>query len=306
MNIDIERRSFQDLCCDYELRMRELEELDNRLLLVSENLSVLKKRRKILLEPKVDTIITRRLQSKYFLVRKIVMIDLRRKTRKYYHWEGWKYYSTPFDDDRDFAPVGIGIPEGGDSILGLGVLEREEPLDPFFVGLVKSLRRKIERLEKVLKSLRRKRSLLRREVEVIVKEVGKKVFGSNDLDEVEYEVAKSYIEEGLNRGVFDLQILMESKESSSDAKERLLDLIFGGVKKEEKEKEREEEMRVYIKDFDMSYKIVSSERGGWIIRDGKVFMLIDRSFVPQPGVYFYRGKVKRIIVDKKKEGNSYY
>lgn len=295
MKIVSKKESFQNLCCCYEELRRIKERLDYEISEISECFSVLSKRFKELMSPRVEISYLREVKEsdltgsvrRYLVVRKAQIVSLEARKFFVYRLERWISY----DDEDDFSELDF-IP------LTAGEIIEERELDTEFIFTVKSLRRKVRNLTRQKKFLQKRLTEIDRRITQILIEVAKRIFGGDNFDEYEIDIARSYVEEALEKQVFDLQVLIKSKETSSDVKERLLDLIFGGVgvKKEER---KEEEMKVYVKDFDMSYKIVPSERGGWIIRDNKVFMLIDKSFVPQAGIFFYKGRVKKIIIDKR-------
>ncbi|MEM0333728.1 MAG: hypothetical protein QXX30_04710 [Candidatus Aenigmatarchaeota archaeon] len=223
------RKSFQSLCYEYKGLNELSEKINGRLGEISDALSFLSKELKRLLAPeeKVFHPHLGRGVDKKKLIKVTRVLDLRKRA--------WVTYRETIDlssdvyTDEGVAPVGIGGFER-DVVDYPGEVIRVEPASDDLITLIKALRRKVKRLRRVLQVLRKERSKVREQVERIVREVGRRIFGG-PLDEGEYEVARSYIEEALEKQIFDLEFLVSQHASQAkDAWEAFWDRIFGAVK----------------------------------------------------------------------------
>lgn len=203
-------KSFGHLCHLYKEKTKEIEKIEAVLCDTSEILSKLSKKLKKFFEPEVSSRVLRHWKSVFGsfseegmdVVRVTRILDLRKKVYVYYHYKG----PVNIYEDECVCPVGLGGFER-DVISYLGEVWKEEPVSEEIVKLIKSIRRKINKLSRIKKRLKKRLNILIKERASVFREILRKIYGTSDIDEYEAWVAKRIMELASQTGVYDVKYL---------------------------------------------------------------------------------------------------
>lgn len=204
-------KSFDYLCHLYEEKTKEIEKIETVLCDISKILSTLGKKLEKFLEPEVSSRVLRHWKSVFGsfsekgmdIVRVTKVLDLRKKAYMYYHYKG----PVIIYEDECAYPVGLGGFERDVANSHLGEVWKEEPVPEETIKLIKSIRRKINKLSRIKKSLKKKSSTLIKEKSDAFREILKKIYGTSDVDEYEAWMAKRIMNLALQTGVYDVKYL---------------------------------------------------------------------------------------------------